>query len=70
MNIMLKSLVAGLQFLTILPCGSLQPLHIRRVLPLFPICGVIIGLVLALTDHLAGCLWDRQVVAVMDLVLL
>lgn len=67
---MWRNLIAGIQFLTIIPCGPTQPLNSRKALPLFPICGLIVGGVLTLIDMGAAKVWSRTTVAVIDVVTL
>lgn len=67
---MWRSFLSGIQFLTILPCGPAQPFEARRALPLFPLCGLVVGLVLLLVDYAASFLWQRSMVAVLDVVAL
>lgn len=67
---MWRNLIAGIQFLTIIPCGPTQPLDPRKALPLFPICGLLMGGILALIDMTAAMLWSRSAVAVIDVVAL
>lgn len=65
---MLRNFIAGIQFLTILPCGPTQTLDTRKALPLFPLCGLIIGGLLLLLDVAASHFWNRSIVAVVDVV--
>jgi len=67
---MWRHFLSGIQFLTILPCGPTQPLEAQRTLPLFPLCGLIVGAVLLLVDSVASLFWQRSVVAVLDVVAL
>ncbi|MBI5062959.1 MAG: adenosylcobinamide-GDP ribazoletransferase [Desulfatitalea sp.] len=56
--------------MTILPCGPTQPLEAQRTLPLFPLCGLVVGALLLLVDYGASLFWQRNVVAVLDVVAL
>ena len=67
---MWRSLISAMQFLTIIPLGSSQRFEAHKALPLFPICGVIIGGMLAAVDYLGALLWPHQAVAVVDVVFL
>ncbi|MDA8138252.1 MAG: adenosylcobinamide-GDP ribazoletransferase [Desulfobacteraceae bacterium] len=67
---MWRHFIAGLQFLTIIPCGPIQPLDTQKALPLFPLCGLIIGGILLAIDQLASQLWAPSAVAVIDVVAL
>lgn len=65
---MWRNFISGLQFLTILPCGPTQALDTQKTLPLFPLCGLVIGALLLLLDRTASLLWDPTTVAVVDVV--
>ncbi len=67
---MWRHFLSGIQFLTILPCGPTQPLEAQRTLPLFPLCGLVVGAVLFLVDYGASLFWQRSAVAVLDVVTL
>ncbi len=67
---MWRPFLSGIQFLTILPCGPTQPLAARQALPLFPLCGLVVGAVLLLVDYTAALFWQRNVVAILDVVAL
>lgn len=67
---MWRNLISGVQFLTIIPCGPTRPLDVRKTLPLFPICGLIIGAILVLTDTLSLLVWEQSTTAVVDVVAL
>lgn len=67
---MWRHFLSGIQFLTILPCGPTQLLVVRQALPLFPLCGLVVGGILLLVDYGASLLWQRDVVAVLDVVAL
>lgn len=65
---MWRHFIAGIQFLTILPCGPTQALDTRKALPLFPLCGLVVGGLLLLLDRAASLLWEPSAVAVLDVV--
>jgi len=67
---MWRSLIASIQFLTIIPSGPTQVFEAHRILPYFPICGLIIGSLLVATDYLANMIWPPHVAAVADTVFL
>lgn len=66
----IEALVAATQFLTILPVGTGGHFDPRAMAPLFPVVGLIIGMLVALCDLVAGHLWSSGVVAVLDVGLL
>lgn len=67
---MWRSLTSAIQFLTILPLRSAQRFEAHKAMPFFPICGLLIGGLLALVDYLGAMIWPQQAVAVLDVVFL
>ncbi|MBS3759421.1 MAG: adenosylcobinamide-GDP ribazoletransferase [Desulfobacterales bacterium] len=68
---LMKYLRAAIQFITILPAGKTAAYHPREMIAYFPVVGLILGLVLAVSDALFLQLWPGGVVpAVLDVVLL
>jgi adenosylcobinamide-GDP ribazoletransferase len=65
-----RNLISGIQFLTLIPGGSSRPFDARRTIPFFPLCGLLIGVLLAGVDSAAALLWDRPAVAVLDVLAL
>jgi adenosylcobinamide-GDP ribazoletransferase len=66
----INTLLAAVQFLTIIPVGSGDDFDPKAMVPLFPVVGLLMGLVVALFDYLARFLWSPPVVAVLDVGLL
>jgi adenosylcobinamide-GDP ribazoletransferase len=60
---------AALQFLTVLPLGR-SVYEPRRMLPYFVPAGLVVGLLLALTDAAASLLWGPATRAAIDILLL
>ncbi len=63
-------LISAIQFLTILPVrtsGTFQP---NKMVPFFPLVGLILGFFLCIFDALAMMFWPSPVVAVLDIVFL
>ncbi len=67
---MWRNLISAMQFLTIIPLGPTQRFEAHKALPLFPICGLIIGGLLATVDYLGAAVWPHPAVAVVDVVFL
>jgi len=67
---MWRGLQSSIQFLTIIPCGRTQDFNPRATLVFFPVCGLLIGALLALVDMLAGNFWNPSAVAVIGVVTL
>jgi adenosylcobinamide-GDP ribazoletransferase len=67
---MWRGLQSSIQFLTIIPCGRSQDFDPRATLVFFPVCGLLIGALLALVDILAGNFWNPSAIAVIGVVTL
>lgn len=67
---MIKNLLAALQFLTILPLGKPGYFPGHRMVPYFPVAGLILGLLLALIDRALQYVFPLSIVSLMDLVFL
>jgi adenosylcobinamide-GDP ribazoletransferase len=67
---MIKNLLAALQFLTILPLGKPGYFPGHRMVPYFPVAGLILGLLLALIDRALQYIFPLSIVSLMDLVFL
>lgn len=66
----MNSFIAALQFLTVLPIVRSDAFAPERMLPFFPAAGLVIGLLLALFDTVAGAFWSRHAVSGLDVVFL
>ena len=66
----MKGLIGAIQFITILPFGKSVPFEPNKMIPFFPIVGLMLGLVVAGFDQVALRLWNPSVAAVLDVVLL
>ena len=67
---MIKNLAAALQFLTTLPLGKPADFPGHRMVPYFPLAGLIIGLLLALTDTVLQHVFPLNIVSLIDVVFL
>jgi len=65
-----ENLAAALQFITILPVGRTARYKPREMIAYFPVTGLLLGMILALFDALAGRAWSPATVAVLDTILL
>ncbi len=61
---------SALQFLTIMPFGRHPAFDARASLPFYPLCGLLIGAILACVHQGALLLWPPQVTALLDVVAL
>ena len=66
----MKSFIAAIQFITILPSGKPAPFEPDKMVPFFPIVGLLLGGLVAVFDFVAVQVWIPPVVAVLDVVLL
>ncbi len=66
----MKHLLSALQFLTILPCGKPRVFDAPKIIPYFPVAGLVIGLMLVLCDYVFSMVWPVTVVSVLDVLLL
>ncbi len=61
---------SAIQFLTIIPCGRGHDFNARAALPFFPLCGLLIGVLLVMVDTMAALVWPRPIVALLDVIAL
>ncbi len=66
----MKHLIAAIQFITILPVGRTIDLVPHKAAPLFPVVGILLGILVAICDKIASGFWPLPVVALLDVVLL
>jgi adenosylcobinamide-GDP ribazoletransferase len=66
----LRNLLSAIRFLTLLPAGRAADFQPARMLPYFPLVGLLVGLLLAVFDRLAATLLSPAVAAVLDVVFL
>lgn len=66
----MNGLLGAIQFITILPIGKSAPFDPQKMVPFFPIVGLLLGVLVALFDQAAIRLWNPYVVALLDVVLL
>jgi adenosylcobinamide-GDP ribazoletransferase len=66
----MKHFIAAIQFITILPVGKSGPFEPRKMMPFFPVVGILIGLGTAIFDRIALSLWHEPVAALLDVAVL
>ncbi len=66
----MRNLISALQFITIVPLGKARVFDPPKMVPYFPLVGILLGLLLALFDALVARLWTPPVVALLDVILL
>jgi adenosylcobinamide-GDP ribazoletransferase len=67
---MIKNLLGALRFLTILPLGKPADFPGHRMVPYFPLAGLILGLLLALIDAVLQYIFPLSIVSLVDVVFL
>ncbi len=63
-------LLAALQFITVIPIRRSVPFVPSRMIPMFPVVGLILGAGLVAVDGVASLLWSRPVASLLDVVFL
>ena len=66
----MKGFIGAIQFITILSVGKSAPFDPQKMVPFFPIVGLLLGVAVAFFDQMAMRLWNPSVVALLDVVLL
>jgi adenosylcobinamide-GDP ribazoletransferase len=66
----MRNLISALQFITILPMGKVESFDPPKMVPFFPLVGIILGALVAAFDALIGGLWPPPVAALLDIILL
>lgn len=66
----MKDLIAAIQFISILPVGKTVNLTPHKAAPLFPVVGILLGILVAICDITASAFWPQPVVALLDVCLL
>jgi adenosylcobinamide-GDP ribazoletransferase len=66
----MKHLISALQFITILPLGKTGAFDPPKMVPWFPLVGILLGLLVALFDAVVTRFWTPPVAALLDVILL
>ncbi|GBC63566.1 adenosylcobinamide-GDP ribazoletransferase [Desulfonema ishimotonii] len=66
----MKGFISAIQFITRLPVGKPGTFEPERMVPFFPVVGLMIGALLALFDLLVSQIWSRPVASVLDVTFL
>ena len=66
----MRNLISALQFITILPLGKTESFDPPKMVPYFPLVGILLGLMVALFDSVVLRLWPPPVAALLDVMLL
>jgi adenosylcobinamide-GDP ribazoletransferase len=66
----MRNLISALQFITILPLGKAKSFDPPKMVPYFPLVGILLGLMVALFDSIVTRFWAPSVAALLDIALL
>ena len=66
----MKHFISAIQFITILPWGRAERFDPQRIIPFFPLVGIVLGVLVALFDFVAVSLWGKTVAALLDVIFL
>jgi adenosylcobinamide-GDP ribazoletransferase len=66
----MRNLISALQFITILPLGKGKSFDPPKMVPYFPLVGILLGLLVAGFDAMIVRFWAPPVVALLDIILL
>ena len=66
----MKGLIAAIQFITILPLGKPDTFEPEKMVPFFPVAGIIIGTMVSMFDHVVLLFWPQSVASMLDVVFL
>lgn len=66
----MRGLIAAIQFITAVPLGKPQEFSPQRMVPFFPLVGLLIGILVALLDRVFLLLWPGPVAALLDVFVL
>ncbi|MDY6792114.1 MAG: adenosylcobinamide-GDP ribazoletransferase [Thermodesulfobacteriota bacterium] len=66
----MKNLIAAIQFITIIPLGKHGKFNAEKMIPLFPVVGIVLGLMVALFDKIGLLLWSKPVASLLDVIFL
>ena len=66
----MRNFISTLQFITILPLGKAESFDPPKMVPYFPLVGILLGLLVALFDSVVIRFWAPPVAALLDIMLL
>ena len=66
----MRNFISAIQFITILPVGKTGPFEPQKMMPYFPLVGILLGLLVAIFDYLTFNLWNGPVVSLLDVIFL
>jgi adenosylcobinamide-GDP ribazoletransferase len=66
----MRYFIAATQFITILPLGKAEAFDPPKMIPYFPIVGILLGIMVVIFDHVGSSLWSRPVASLLDVIFL
>ena len=66
----LRYFIAATQFITILPLGKTGVFDPPKMIPYFPVVGLLLGILVVSFDHVALRLWSQPVASLLDVIFL
>jgi len=66
----MQNFFSAIQFITILPWGRAERFDPQRMIPYFPIVGIVLGVLVALFDFVAVSFWGKTVGSLLDVIFL
>ena len=66
----MRHFISAIQYITILPAGKAGPFDPQKMMPFFPLVGILLGVLVAVFDRLAVIFWNEPVVALLDVIFL
>ena len=66
----MRNLISAIQFITIIPVGRADTFDPPRMIPYFPVVGLMLGILTAVFDQFATALWSRPVASLLDVLFL
>jgi adenosylcobinamide-GDP ribazoletransferase len=66
----MRNFISALQFITILPVGRNVTFNPPKMIPHFPIVGLVLGILTALFDSVVISLWSKPVASLLDVIFL
>lgn len=66
----MKSFIAAVRFITVLPLGRAGTYDPRGMIPYFPVVGLLLGVIISVFDRLIINIWSQPVVSLLDVILL
>lgn len=66
----MKGFLSAVSFITILPWGGGEKFDPQRMIPYFPLVGIVLGVLVALFDYVAVGIWGKPVASLLDVIFL